>query len=163
MNDNIINGSNAVFAGTEGGFVSLEYNGAKYNRVKIVRLFPFTDPDKYLSVRDVYDSDSEVGIIEDIGQLDKETAELINEQLQLYYFTPVITKVISIKDEYGYAYFDVETDHGHCEFTINMSANAVTRLSDVRLLITDVDGNRFEIRDVSEMTVKEQRKLDLFL
>ena len=68
-----------------------------------------------------------------------------------------------IKDEYGYAYFHVMTDRGECRFTINMGSNAVVRLSDSRLLITDSDENRFEIRDVFALTQKEQRKLDLFL
>ena len=63
----------------------------------------------------------------------------------------------------GYAYFHVMTDRGECRFTINMGSNAVVRLSDSRLLITDLDENRFEIRDVFALTQKEQRKLDLFL
>ena len=44
-----------------------------------------------------------------------------------------------------------------------MGSNAVVRLSDCRLLITDLDENRFEIRDVFALSQKEQRKLDLFL
>jgi len=44
-----------------------------------------------------------------------------------------------------------------------MGASAVTRLSEKRLLITDLDENRFEIPDVFALTQKEQRKLDLFL
>jgi len=31
------------------------------------------------------------------------------------------------------------TDRGECRFTINMGSNAVVRLSDCRLLITDLD------------------------
>jgi len=158
-----INSENAVFTKTEGGFIGMELDGKKYDRVKVIRLFPFTDPDKYMSVRDVMDGDKEIGIIEDISGLPEETVKILLEQQELYYFTPVITKVISIKDEYGYAYFDVETDKGRCKFTINMGADAVSKLSDTRLLITDVDGNRFEIANVLDFTVKEQRKLDLFL
>ena len=151
----------AKFAATEGGFVSLDYEGTIYKRVKPVRLFPFTDPTKYISIRDM--KDVEIGVIEDLEQLPKETAEILNKQLEIFYFTPVITKIIGIKDEYGYAYFHVMTDRGECRFAINMGANAVSKLSDTRLLITDLDGNRFEIADVQALTVKEQRKLDLFL
>lgn len=39
----------------------------------------------------------------------------------------------------------------------------VVRLTDTRLLITDLDENRFEIPDVLQLSQKEQRKLDLFL
>ena len=151
------------FTKTEGGFLSLDYNGEHYDRVKVVRLFPFTDADKFLSIREHGNDNREIGIIEDLSEMSEETINLINEQLRLGYFTPVIEKIYSIKDEYGYAYFHVLTDKGECKFTINMGANAVTKLSDTRLIILDVDENRFEIRDVEKLTQKEKRMLDLFL
>ncbi len=151
------------FERTAGGFVNLTFEGVKYERVKIVRLFPFTDENKYISVRENTDKAREIGIIEDLDSFDDETREIISEQLRLNYFTPVIKKIMSIKDEYGYAYFHVMTDKGECNFAINMASNAVTKLSDSRLIIMDLDENRFEIRDVNALTQKERRKLDLFL
>ena len=44
-----------------------------------------------------------------------------------------------------------------------MGSNAVSKLSDTRLIISDVDENRFEIKDVDELSHKERRMLDLFL
>ena len=44
-----------------------------------------------------------------------------------------------------------------------MGSNAVTKLSDTRLIIKDVDENRFEIKDVDKLSKKERRMLDLFL
>ena len=154
---------NDKFERTGGGFVDLIYNGVKYERVKVVRLFPFTDADKYISIRENTDKAKEIGIIEDLEAFDEETKEILREQLRLNYFTPVIQKIMSIKDEYGYAYFHVMTDKGECNFAINMASNAVTKLSDSRLIIMDLDENRFEIRDVNALTQKERRKLDLFL
>ena len=154
---------NDKFERTGGGFVDLTYNGVKYERIKVVRLFPFTDADKYISIRENTDKAKEIGIIEDLEAFDEETKEILREQLRLNYFTPVIQKIMSIKDEYGYAYFHVMTDKGECNFAINMASNAVTKLSDSRLIIMDLDENRFEIRDVNALTQKERRKLDLFL
>lgn len=154
---------NAVFERTEGGFVSLAYDGKKWERVQVIRLFPFTEPDQFISIRTVEERSKEIGVIEDMKQVSKETRKMLEEQLNLHYFTPVIQKIINIKDEYGYAYFHVMTDRGECRFTINMGSNAVVRLTDTRLLITDLDENRFEIPDVLKLSQKEQRKLDLFL
>lgn len=154
---------NAVFARTEGGFVSLEFDGKKWDRVQVVRLFPFTEPDQFISIRTVEERSKEIGVIEDLKKVSGETRRMLEEQLNLHYFTPVIQKVLDIKDEYGYAYFHVLTDRGECRFTINMGGNAVVRLTDTRLLITDLDENRFEIPDVLQLSQKEQRKLDLFL
>ena len=155
--------TDAKFSGTEGGFISLLINGTLYDRVKIVRLFPFTDANKYLSAREYGGSSKEIGIIEDLEAMPDETKKLIEHQLSLCYFTPVISKIYSIKDEYGYAYFHVLTDKGECKFAINMGSNAVSKLSDTRLIIQDVDENRFEIRDTDALTQKEKRMLDLFM
>jgi len=159
----LLTDANVRFTKTEGGFLSLKTDDKEYARVKVLRLFPFTDPDRYISVRDHNDKDREIGVIEELSKMSKETQERIREQLSLYYFTPQITKIYSIKDEYGYAYFHVLTDAGECKFAINMGASAVVRLSETRLLITDLDENRFEIRDVTKLTQKEQRRLDLFM
>ncbi len=151
------------FQQTEGGFVSLDYDGVHYNRIKVVRLFPFSDENRFISIREYGNGDREIGIIEDLAELSAEIREILEKQLELRYFTPIIQKIYSIKDEYGYAYFHVLTDKGECRFSINMGSNAVTKLSDSRLLINYVDENRFEIRDVEQLTQKEKRMLDLFL
>ena len=193
---------NASFIRTEGGFVRLEYDGRVWERVQVIRLFPFTEPDKYISLRTVDERSKEIGVIADLEQVSVETRKLLEEQLNLHYFTPIIEKIIDIKDEYGYAYFHVMTDRGECRFTINMGATAIgtgitaepgyaeactkyikqitgwdiklakdlveatndtSSMTDSRLLITDLDENRFEIPDVFKLSQKEQRKLDLFL
>ena len=151
------------FAMTEGGFLSLDCRGVHYDRIRVVRLFPFTDADRYLSIREYENEGKEIGIIEDLASLSDETVEMIRSQLTLCYFTPVISRIYSIKDEYGYAYFHVMTDRGECKFSINMGSNAVSKLSDTRLIIQDVDENRFEIRDVEALSMKERRMLDMFL
>lgn len=158
-----LNRENAKFSRTEGGFVRLEYEGQTWERVQVIRLFPFTEPECFISIRTVEERSKEIGVIASLQDVDKDTRKMLNEQLNLHYFTPLIEKIMDIKDEYGYAYFHVLTDRGECRFTINMGGNAVVRLTDSRLLITDLDENRFEIRDVFALTPKEQRKLDLFL
>lgn len=154
---------NAVFSRTEGGFVSLTVDGEQYPRVHVVRMFPFTDPQHYISIRTPEERSREIGIIEDLEKLDKETREMLQEQMNLRYFTPIIQKILNIKEEYGYAYFDVLTDRGACRFTMHMGGSSVVHLSDTRILISDIDENRFEIPDVDQLTAAERKKLDLFL
>jgi len=162
-NINYLNKKNASFFKSEGGFTGMKTEDGKWDRVQIIRLFPFTGPDEYIAIRTMEERSKEIGVIKHLKDVSKDDAKIIREQLNLHYFTPVIRKIIDIKDEYGYAYFHVMTDRGECRFAINMGGNGVVRLSDTRLLITDLDENRFEIPDVRELTVKEQKKLDLFL
>ena len=58
-----INKNNAKFARTPGGFVSLEYQGKFYERVGVYRTFPFTDPNHYISIREIDEKAREIGII----------------------------------------------------------------------------------------------------
>jgi len=159
-----INSSNAVFARTEGGFVSLKIEDEFYPRVQVYQAFPFTDPYCYISIRESDEKAKEIGVIKDLRKdVDEDTRQMILEQIRLRYFTPIIKKINNIKDEYGFAYFDVVTDHGACRFTIHMGGNSVVHLTDTRLLITDLDGNRFEIPYVTKLSSAELKKLDLFL
>lgn len=154
---------NAHFSRTGTGFLSLKLEDEFYPRVKVVRMYPFTQKDEFISIRTSGEHSREIGIIEKLNDMDPETVQMLNEQLTLRYFTPIIQKIRNIKDEYGYAYFDVETDHGNCRFTIQMGSNAVVHLSENRILILDIDENRFEIPDLSKLTARERKKLDLFL
>ncbi|MBO4652991.1 MAG: DUF1854 domain-containing protein [Lachnospiraceae bacterium] len=165
-----LNKDNAVFTRTAGGFVSLDIaEGEKgepehYDRVRVVRSFPFTAPTTYISIRTTEEKSKEIGIIKDITKdVSKETRKMLEEQMSLRYFTPVITKIHDIREEYGHAYWEVETTEGPCKFVIYMNSSSVVSLSDVRLMITDLDGNRFEIPDYTKLSAGELKKLDLFL
>lgn len=159
-----LNRDNAVFERTKGGFVSLKIGDEFYPRVGVYASFPFADPEKYISIREATEKAKEIGIIMDLNaDVDAETKKMLKEQMAVRYFTPVIKKINSIKDEYGFAYWDVETSNGRCKFTIRMNSSSVVYLTDTRLLITDLDENRFEIPDFTKLTAKELKKLDLFL
>lgn len=154
---------NAVFHRTEGGFVALEFGDRKYDRVGIYLTFPLTEPEEYISVREADEKAKEIGIIEKLSQLEKDQQDMIREQIRLRYFMPVITKVLDIRDEYGYAYWNVTTNFGACRFTTRMSGDAVLLLGDARMMVTDIDGNRYEIPDFYRLSVTERKKLDLFI
>lgn len=159
----LLNGENAKFSRTEGGFVSLQTRGKEYPRVGVYLTFPLTNPEEYISIRESDEKAKEIGMIEKLSQLPKEQQEMLQEQIKLRYFMPVITKVLDIKDEYGYAYWNVVTTFGACRFTTQMSGDAVIHLTDSRLLVTDIDGNRYEIPDFYQLGVMERKKLDLFI
>ena len=156
---------NATFARTEGGFLSLKLqaNDKEYARVGVYLTFPLTNPEEFISIREADEKAKEIGLIQKLTDLPANQQEMIREQIRLRYFMPVITKVLDIKDEYGYAYWHVMTSFGACRFTTQMSGNAVISLSDSRLMVTDIDGNRYEIPDFYQLGIMERKKLDLFI
>ena len=154
---------NATFSRTEGGFVALKFGEKEYKRVGVYLTFPLTNPDEFISIREADEKAKEIGIVEDIKKLPKDQQEMLQEQIRLRYFMPVIRKVLEVKEEYGYAYWHVETSFGVCRFTTHMSGDVVIHLTDSRLLVKDIDGNRYEIPDIYALSVQERKKLDLFL
>ena len=158
-----LTGNNARFSRTEGGFVSLKFGDKEYSRVGVYLTFPLTEPEEYISIREADEKAKEIGIIEKLSELDKDQQEMIREQIKLRYFMPTIVKVLDIKDEYGYAYWNVTTGFGACRFTTRMSGDAVILLGESRLMVTDIDGNRYEIPDFYKLSVGERKKLDLFI
>lgn len=171
-----LTGENARFRRTEGGFVALTVKEAgeekhseteagtrEYDRVGVYLTFPLTNPEEFISIREADEKAKEIGMVEKLSSLPKDQQEMLREQIKLRYFMPVITKVLDIKDEYGYAYWNVATTFGACRFTTQISGNAVIHLSDSRLLVTDIDGNRYEIPDLYRLGVMERKKLDLFI
>ncbi len=158
-----IDDNNAIFKKTKGGFLSVEFKGVLYRRVCVCQSFPFTQPGKFISLRENDEKGREIGIIEDIDKLNEETRALIEEQINLRCFMPVITKIVNVKDKYGFAYFDVLTDRGECRFTAHIFSGDIINLGDKRIIIKDVDGNRFEIPDLSKLSSSERKMIEVFI
>ncbi|MCL2089544.1 MAG: DUF1854 domain-containing protein [Oscillospiraceae bacterium] len=156
---NYLTESDSRFEETEGGMLRLVYKD-EGKIVYLYRSFPFTAPNEFISVRD--DDGKEIGIIRDIRNLSGETAAAVSKALKARYFVPVITKIISVKEEYGYSYWYVGTDKGECRFVAQMGRASIT-LSPTRVMIRDLDGNRFEIPDTAALPVNELKKIELFL
>lgn len=159
-----LDSSSAQFTETEGGFLSLTCQGKSWERVDVVRTFPFSHKDSFLSVRECSETAKEIGIIRELSEdFPKETAALIEKALSQRYFMPVIEKIYSIKERSGYIYFQVKTEKGRQEFTVRNNSNAIIPFTESRLFITDIDNNRYEIPDTSALNPKELTKLDLYL
>lgn len=158
-----LNDKNAHFSLNEGGFISLDFNGTKYDRVLIFRAFPFSEANKFLSVRESIGRNAEIGIIKDLDDIAQNEREIILRDLKLRYFLPKIKNIRGVKSEHGHSTFLVTTDYGSMRFIVRSSGDAVTMLSDSRLIFTDIDGNRFEIEDINKLSAVEIKRINLFL
>ena len=114
-------------------------------------------------MRTADDKQTELGMIESLGIFDADTVKLIENQLAIRYFMPEVIKILSVKEEYGHTYWQVLTDKGERSFTSpSGSSGAVVRKGN-RVIIRDSEQNRYEIKDVTKLTAKELKKLDLYL
>ena len=150
------------FERTHGGFLSMRIKAEEdYPRVHLYWCFPFSQTGEYVSVRE--NEDKEVGIIKSLEGFSTETFHLILDELNNRYFTPTIQTIHSLKEEFGYTYWDVDTNAGRCRFTVQRGRNAVLNLEASKLLIHDVDGNRFELENYHTVDVKHLRVIENLL
>jgi hypothetical protein len=117
-----------------------------YTSVKIVRAAPLSQPHRYISFLDA--KDEEICMVEDLAALSADVQAIVDEELQRRYLTSIIEDVRSVRNEFGTSYWDVLTNRGAREFVVQNVAENAQWLGDYRLLLVDVDGNRFEIPDM---------------
>ncbi len=143
-------------------FLALEYEGETYHNLKLHRALPFKLPDDYVSIQDM--ESKELFLIRSLYEFSDEQALLLSRQLQKRYFCPKIHGIPSIKSKLGFLYFEVETDAGHKSFALRDPSHNIRRIDDgARIIIIDVDGNRYEISDVSKIGRKDFRRIEPYL
>lgn len=151
-----INPAEAQFM-IKGGVVSLRLGEKFYPKVDVYLAFPFSHPDKFISVRDP--EGDEIGLVRSIDELDENSQEAIMEDLKWRYFTPKIERLTSFKEEFGHAYWEVVTNRGTQKF-ITRRHQAVRFVSENRYLVIDVSGNRFEIPDITKLDNRSRLWVD---
>ena len=163
---------NAKFFRSAGGLISLKLNAEgkeeeNFERVIIFRCFPVTNPDEFLSVRE---SDvkqmgrgKEIGMIRYMKDFPEEERQLFLEELDRRYFMPEITRIHSVKDKFGYTYWDAETSSGNMTFILNNPFSNIRALDDGRVFINDLDGNIFQITDPKKLDANSYRKIEVYI
>lgn len=132
-----------------------------YLKVRVVCAAPLSQPDRYICLLD--EKNEVICTVEDPIVLDTTSQQIIQEELNQRYMTAIIKRVDSLKSEFGVSYWEVETDRGNREFVVrNVSENAQW-ITDRRLLLVDVDGNRFEIANLEVLDKKSRGLIEMVL
>lgn len=133
----------------------------KEQRAFLCRQFPFEMLEEFISVLD--DEEHEVGIIRSIDLFTGEEGDLLRTELGRRYYAPEIKKILGMKERYGFSYWKVITEHGEVSFTLQDTFRSIVHVGEDRLILLDVNGNRFEIPDVKSLDRKSYKKIELYL
>jgi len=144
----------------QNNFLYIDYDG-KVQRVFLCRQFPFELEWEFVSVMD--GEQQEIGIVKSIDLFDGEQKELLVEELRRRYYAPVIDKIHNVKERYGFSYWKVHTPDGDVSFTLHDTYRSIIRAGETRIILLDVNGNRFEIPDTSALDRKSYKKIELYL
>ena len=113
-----------------------------YDRVHFVRSFPESLPNEFI---EMWDDEHAVAMLRNLAEVEKDSLKLIQEALERKYFRPKIDKILSLRVEFGFQVWQVQTDKGQIEFTVSQPQENIHRRGGGRILIKDADNNVFEI------------------
>ena len=167
INQTVLSDENAVFRLSRGGLLSLTVNekgeSVTYDRVAVLRSFPLTAPNEFLSVRLPSDMQNEIGMIEKLSDLSGESRALVEEELGRRYMIPKIQKITAFRRRVGLLRLTVESDLGKRSLTMRDEATSVRILEGGRVLLTEINGCLYEIEDPKKLDKASYRRIEIFL
>lgn len=104
----------------------------------------------------------ELGILRSLHELPPEMQDLVAEEVEKAYFVPRVLRIVSIEEEFGIQQWDVITDRGPRTFEVT-ERSGIRPFDNSRIVIKDVDGNRYQIADTRLLDRRSQQWLDLQL
>ena len=125
--------------------------------VTLVRAFPLSDPEHNLSLRN--EKNEELGLIVDPSGFDPASRVIVEDELRRRYVVPVVRRIVSIRERFEVVECRVETDRGPCAFSVRNLREHVLRPTPNRLILVDVDGNRYDIPDLRALPAASQALL----
>ena len=130
-------------------------DGQVFEDVEPRRLFPFSDPDRYVTF--LAEGEKEVAMLTDLANIDEASRRAVEECFAEYYMIPEITDVIQVIDTAGIFKWKVKTDRGIVEFQIR-NRNSDIKQEEDALLMRDSNDNRYRI-DLTKLDPKSMKKI----
>ncbi|MDR2570818.1 MAG: DUF1854 domain-containing protein [Oscillospiraceae bacterium] len=155
----------AEFFQTPGGFTAMKYKDTEYKRIALRRSMPTTNPSMFISVAD--HENKEICVIRSLSELSTEQLRIVSDELDKRYYCPNVIEIKSVKDKMGYVYIELILLGQGEEFEKNCAVKDVNKnirlIDDNRLIIIDVDGNRYLVESLNELDKKSLKRLEPYL
>jgi hypothetical protein len=134
--------------------------GGRRTPVSVVRCFPWTDPERYLSLRD--EEDEEVALVRDARELDPGSREALVQALADAGFVFEVEAVLAVDEEIEIRVFRVRTRQGARRFQ-TLRDEWPRALPDGSLLFRDVGGDLYRTPPAEALDARSRKALFAFL
>jgi hypothetical protein len=135
-------------------------DGQQFERIEVVRAFPISDPEHWISLCDA--EGRELLCVADLNTLPEPERELIREELSRRDFVPAIRRILRLSANSAPCEWTVETDRGRTKFLLEEEEH-VRPLDSERILVQDAHGIRYLIPSRQQLDPTSQRLLSRFL
>lgn len=125
-----------------------------------IRLFPLSDPEKWIALLD--HAGRELVVIDDPRNLDGPSLQLLEEELTRREFVPVIERIVWVSGNSEPCSWEVETNRGRTEFVLK-SDDDIRRLGPASVLIVDSHGIRYLIPNRHNLDPYSRRVIEWYV
>jgi len=88
--------------------------------------------------------------------LDADSRRVLDAELDKRYFTPIIRRIVSLKQEASMWRWEVDTQRGRADFYVRGVRDSIHEIAPRRWQILGMDGQRYEIRDFDSLDSRSQ-------
>jgi len=92
----------------------------------------------------------EMGVVEDVEQLEDESKEEVHRELENEYFTSRVVAISSVRSRHGVTTWDLVTERGNRQIHVKDRTD-IRKLPEGRIVLTDVHGMKFDIPDIAQL------------
>ncbi len=143
-----------------GRLVLTTAEGQVHEGVAVVRAFPIGAPDEGVAL--VSAEGRELAWLDRIADLEPGSRELVEEALASREFMPEIRRLVRVSSFATPSTWDVETDRGDTSLVLGGEED-IRRFGRDALLIEDIHGIHYLIRDLGKLDRTSRKLLDRFL
>ena len=144
-----------------GALVLTDAQGQIFEGVVPVRAFPIQSPEDGISL--VSTDGHEVAWIDLLADVPEPAQTLVRDALVTREFMPVITRIVSVTSFSTPCTWTVNTDRGDTEFVLRGDEDIRRIGKDNALLIADVHGIQYLVRDQFALDTASKKILDRFM
>jgi hypothetical protein len=144
-----------------GALLLTDAQGQVFEDVVPVRAFPIQSPEDGISL--VSTNGHEVAWIDLLADVPEPAQTLVRDALVTREFMPVITRIVSVTSFSTPCTWKVNTDRGDTEFVLRGDEDIRRIGKDNALLIADVHGIQYLVRDQFALDTASKKILDRFM
>jgi hypothetical protein len=126
----------------------------------VVRTFPASEPDKYLSIRGWNEAGDEIEVrmLRELNAWSGESQDALRQALQRRYLLREIQQIYQLELRAGYLDFDVQTHLGRERFAMRWTQSQAIDFGEEGKLLIDTEDNRYLVRSLAQLPKAQAEK-----
>ncbi|MFO7821647.1 MAG: DUF1854 domain-containing protein [Lentisphaeria bacterium] len=159
--DVVLNAAEAKCQYRQSGQLDIIHTDGAFKDVHLIPTFPLSHRNLMVAILNA--DGEEVAFIDDACKLDSESKRNVKYEIERAYFMPKIQDIYSEKDVLGVITLETQTDRGPRTVQIRNARRSIRKLPNNRIVIRDVDSNRYEIPDWTKLPIYGRDLLEQYM